>query len=110
MKEKLILSSPEADKIFTPEQLKRMEKEAADNELAEAVRDGSYVPYLGPGLEEFSSSIDEGVDRVDLHQANRIKSKPQPNFRKKPEVKGYGWLDTWEKEQDEKIKEKIKKY
>jgi hypothetical protein len=109
MKEKLILSSPEADKIFTPEQLKKMEKEAAENELAEAIREGSYVRYTGPGLEEFGCAEGE-VNKTNYHQGKVAKLKPRPNFQRKQEIKGYGWLDTWEKTQDENIKNKIKKY
>jgi len=44
------------NKIFTPEQLKRMAKDAADNERAEAIRAGDEVPCPpAPGREEYGS-------------------------------------------------------
>ena len=65
----------EGEKIFTPEQLNRMAKDAAANKKAEDIRSGDYVPPLPvPGPEAYIE-VDESADKTALPQTNKVKSK-----------------------------------
>lgn len=93
MPEKFIIS-PEAAKIFTPEQLRRMAKEAVDNESAEAKRAGDYVEEID-NEQEFKDAV-ESENKSALPHDKPVK-EPKTVYRKYPE--GYvGWQNDWEKD------------
>jgi len=94
MAEKFVIS-PEAAKIFTPEQLKKIADGAEASKRVEAKRAGDYVEYAGPGPEEFGG-IDRGADRINLSQADKIKSRPRSEFKKRAGAENYGWLNAWQ--------------
>ena len=83
------------NEIFTPEQLKRIAEGAEASKKAEAKRAGDYVECAVPGPEEFSS-INEGADRINLRQANKIKLRPQSKFVKRTGAENYCWLNAWQ--------------
>lgn len=94
MAEKFVIS-PEAAKIFTPEQLKKIVEGAEASRKAEAKRAGDYVEYAGPGPEEFSE-MDKKKDRAVMSKVNKIKSRPRSEFKKRAGAENYGWLNTWQ--------------
>ncbi len=74
--------------MFTPEKLKKMSDETRQLEIDEAVRDGSHVPYHGPGPEEFENLPGTKCKKA-FAIANAPKSKISAATEKRVSVSRY---------------------